>query len=1365
MVTVTAFAQTVVNQHDQQVTRNDWKNPENAQNRTMDTWATGKYTKKKSKYYKPHTLYAYEFGLSIPEGAAITGYQFIISMKCDKGMKVKAPAVRFNGYKKGAFTHDYTGGKRNKTGDYDGIYHIYPDKYLSENFHKYTYEMPKENIDKFVDINYTIAQHGFGLQLWARDANVTGNIYVKYIKCIVTYEIPHRYITYKNISRSIDAPTEIKIGEPFTIQLETGNTSFVDESKQKIQIDLPIGFEIVDYKMTGAKSKFNIDNQAWTVDGRGGKKNTLDLTIVPQASGAKTIRVYDNGMKWYQAYLFVNSEFDDGDIDTIRIVPHNMRHGELSCIDVYARIQATQSPTALIVHVPETNLTAADVASISLNEEQCIGDVSYSDNYTINNTNILINANVPVNEMAIVSFRICYYPKVHGEGLEFGLTTFPPLNGLDPYSTNIDIAEPYEKKVLFNVNDDGECTETIEILSHRIISQVEADLDIIPIGVDEFDGNMYVDDSTFGINQWKKVRYIGPVEVPYAHYDPEHTTKDKLLDEHYKNKQYLGKENAYDEDIDLKIRVPRKKTPTLIGLVKIDKPIPINLVPYAFENDPLNHRGWAEIYGVKAKPTNPLYDDLSIDVKYITHNIISRFNIDRMGVLNKFKLPDIMKESLNSGGDIGEFFNVDTDGSFVYDEDDVEHHRNLFTFTNQQDIKLRSKNTLAMKTNLEFYWDSVIFNELRENNITKIIRLVDDTDRIVFEYEYFDFDFSDEIYSCSVIGRVLTEQGLNPLINKQIYLHSDVEFTVDTTDEDYDEADMELYGSAVSFELDSNILKIHEHGFSDFEFEETVTLLKGNYYLEVYWKNNNNDADTKHSLQYFSFDIDEIYFDSKLADYYQKLVVSPYPVPYKDIVFTREGEEGTIYFLNDDGGEFNFLLEPFYQYKCGVDLTADGVSIFDFNNSYPVIYIQNGLIRFGINRLNGDLYLDKWDNSARDYIRTNRFRIDKYDDAEATTLSDDVIVVNVSDMVITMWRGRPYVMIEHPKEDIQILGHFKRAFAEGIGAESIGTVTSDYPTNFDLINSTNLLPDCVGGTSVLKSSCITVEEDDTYLEDIGEFVLVPDKTGVFVGEDVQCTLIGTFELNSVSLVINDVVVAQNSTDTNHIEGLITDEGLNTIYCVYHGDDNTRMELSNIVAIQASQYHFETEYKLEYVGKTRTFKYNQGTVDFQLTRNGEPCSGYEVLVSNPHQTWHWTSDSNGMIKTPNNDVVAGTHYWIASVYEDGELLTAKCKVKIKIVEAPSKLEAVDINIKKGDMAIFRLTTDDGVAILDDAVSLKVGGKKYTRYTDPGGLFHIKMSGGDSKKNTKSTKYPCTIKYPGDKGKYKGVKKTFNIIVGA
>ena len=1361
MAQIIKYAKTVINQRDKQFpTRLNWENPENAQGYVTNTYAEGWYnwSKKYKELRTPHTLYAYDFDCGLPEHAVVTGYKFEIRMRKTQEPFVKKPIAIFNSFEKGIFKTSSIEGEvdpKGETGTYNGVYRIVPRKNLSKSWSTYTYEMPAENLKSFKDLNGTINSQGFGLQLRFPESGGRASVQIVWIRVVIDYEMPNRSVSFEilsgkkyiPLSRDETVPTQITSYNHYEVRITTTNNSIASGDNEVLTLDLPFGMGCV-VKSTKNSVAFNAETYEWTVKGKAKATSTLILILTPFATGLKTLRVYPTTAGHYDAFMYVGASHQIG-FDEVAVTPSTLRRGERSCFNFNVRTQVPSNTFTIqaLWENPNT-IKANDIIDYSLNEDFTSEGVTLDSVTVRNGEGVLMTFNVPntlLNHEVHFEANLCYYPRTSGDKTMYISTS----NDL-AHDVSFSILPPYEKHVVFNTDEYGQCTNTINITNNRVISQVEGDMVILPIHVDEYDTDMYVDESSFKINQWQKRRYFGCVELPYAHYDPKHTSKDKLHDKHYKNKEYLGKENAVDEDITLKIKVPRRKVPTLVGLLDIDRPQPVNLVPSAFEGDPLNHRGWVEYTGIEIEPTNPLYDTCELDVKYITHNIISRFSIFR-GSTKQYNLPDVFINSLMSGEDIGEFFSVTTDGSYIYDDNTDETHRNMFSFTNQQSILLRSKNLLAAKSQFEFYWDMVLFDELRENNIDKIIRLVDDRDNVVFEYEYYDFDFSDSVYSCKVIGRLLTEQGYSNPINREIYVHSDVEYTSDVTDEEYDDESIDLYGSKVSFEIDANKLTITENGFSGHEFSQQLVLQKGSYYLEVEWKNRNNDSDTRNILTYFDFVVNELTFDTQLAAYYQKLVVTPFPIPNKKIVFTRESEEGTIYFLEDDGGDYDFLLEPFYQYFCGVDLVAEGASIFNFNNSYPVIYIQNGLIRFGINRINGDLYLDKYDVSSQDYIRTNRFRIDKFDDAEVGIINDDMITVNVSDMHFTMWRGRPYVLVEHKTEDIHILDTFNKAFADGVNDRLF-----DYPIVYELMNSKNLLPDCIGGT-LLKSSCITVEEGEN-LTDIGDFIILPDKTECSWGEAVDCTLSGNFKNKSVYLLANGEIIGSNV--GNKINGALWEEGVVTIQAVYVGDETTNMELSNMVNVQVSrgiqppEVGEEFIYHLEYIGENQ-YTYNQGEVAFKLTRNGEPVEGITIEVYTPRQTAHITTNAQGIVKWSIANVLAGTETWIATAYDNGLPLTKPCKKSIKIVKSTPIIKGSTLSLIRGNKCGFRITDEAKNGMAGVTLDIDIGGTKYVRTTSENGYVGIKMS--------KEGTYTANVTYAGENHKYKKVTATFTVEV--
>ena len=88
------------------------------------------------------------------------------------------------------------------------------------------------------------------------------------------------------------------------------------------------------------------------------------------------------------------------------------------------------------------------------------------------------------------------------------------------------------------------------------------------------------------------------------------------------------KKGELEEDRDLKIWLPKRDWTTLEGLASLDKPIPLNTVPSAYEGDVLNHRGWAELTKVKVDEKSPKLLRFSVNYVIIKYNICSFLELD-----------------------------------------------------------------------------------------------------------------------------------------------------------------------------------------------------------------------------------------------------------------------------------------------------------------------------------------------------------------------------------------------------------------------------------------------------------------------------------------------------------------------------------------------------------------------------------------------------------------------------------------------------------------------------------------------------------------------------------------------------------------
>lgn len=126
-----------------------------------------------------------------------------------------------------------------------------------------------------------------------------------------------------------------------------------------------------------------------------------------------------------------------------------------------------------------------------------------------------------------------------------------------------------------------------------------------------------------------RIAYIGVIPLSRCHKaDVTADSENSLIENRYLNRVYYGKKGDYSKDIKMTLRIPWYDVDTLQGLCEMDKPIPIDTIPNRADGDPLNHRGWAEIYKVtNIKKINDMFYECDVGVKYLSHDINTRFTI------------------------------------------------------------------------------------------------------------------------------------------------------------------------------------------------------------------------------------------------------------------------------------------------------------------------------------------------------------------------------------------------------------------------------------------------------------------------------------------------------------------------------------------------------------------------------------------------------------------------------------------------------------------------------------------------------------------------------------------------------------------
>lgn len=244
-----------------------------------------------------------------------------------------------------------------------------------------------------------------------------------------------------------------------------------------------------------------------------------------------------------------------------------------------------------------------------------------------------------------------------------------------------------------------------------------------------------------------RIAYIGVIPLSRCHKaDVTADSKNSLIENRYLNRAYYGKKGDYSEDIKMTLRVPWYDVATLQGLCEMDKPIPIDTIPQRADGDPLNHRGWAEIYEVtNIKKINDLYYECDVGVKYLSHDINTRFTITEakkiteatikyylalvhdynMDLLDIFKLNyyEFWTTLEDANGDKIGSYNIDPNTTLILNRDLNKH--------STYDIMFR--NTVP-----------VLRSEDYDNNWEMALKVINkDNGNVLFEHDYNNFKHYD----------------------------------------------------------------------------------------------------------------------------------------------------------------------------------------------------------------------------------------------------------------------------------------------------------------------------------------------------------------------------------------------------------------------------------------------------------------------------------------------------------------------------------------------------------------------------------------------------------------------------------------------
>ena len=183
--------------------------------------------------------------------------------------------------------------------------------------------------------------------------------------------------------------------------------------------------------------------------------------------------------------------------------------------------------------------------------------------------------------------------------------------------------------------------------------------------------------------------------------------------------------------------------------------------------------------------------------------------------------------------------------------------------------------------------------------------------------------------------------------------------------------------------------------------------------------------------------------NSKYLPLYQNMIISPLALPSRTCQFVRKTDEGILHYYDyNPYGDIDYLGDPRNQFEGGCDLqTADGYSVVDTSTGYNPIAICNGLIKVTFDRIGHFIKLYRYDANHDNYVLCHVLKIDEIPDIELYHYSDDKIVLNFGHTRWTIWRGHPFVQVEHPNTDLKFIKEFDHVWCEKSQNNQLGFPT------------------------------------------------------------------------------------------------------------------------------------------------------------------------------------------------------------------------------------------------------------------------------------------------------------------------------------
>lgn len=593
--------------------------------------------------------------------------------------------------------------------------------------------------------------------------------------------------------------------------------------------------------------------------------------------------------------------------------------------------------------------------------------------------------------------------------------------------------------------------------------------------------------------------FIGPIQLETNQgHDTSVTnnTSNTLIKKQYKNRKLFGKTGDYDEQKSLHIILTKKQMVTLQGLVEMDRPFIINTCPNCPDDDPLNHRGYAIVHEIEnMKYINADMAECDIKVEYIENNLTPLVNIQKGSKVNtNIVKPDISETLIMDYYSLVDNFIIENSGNFSYDsselawynrpedESDTENRNgsNKFELAANEEFKIRKE--LKDPTDISISFEHLIPNN--EANFSNAVRTITiknkDTDEPVFTYEHINFRHKDYDYESDTPEELTTVNEADVIATtydnltgeETSILQDIIQYSYDIDrEEDEDYTTTGTYkgywvGTKININIDDNILRLTDDGFTGTEINiDDLELEDADYILEF---------ETSYPLESLVYDnlltrcgieITENVSTVQKKSMYSNMIVSPSPLSGRNLYFTRETEEGILYYYSHDGYNGTYITTPFTEYKNAVNLqNGNEADILSLANNPSVIIINNGLVKAKFDRYYNTIQISKY-REFKEYIPPTtttggyykltkgwqdicNLRINDIRKISITKFTPDKIILNVGGTTWTLWRGRPFFEVIHTKKNIKIIDLFDTLWNNTI----ISELNPNIETNIDYGN-------------------------------------------------------------------------------------------------------------------------------------------------------------------------------------------------------------------------------------------------------------------------------------------------------------------------